>query len=336
MRAHSDLELLDLRPVLRAERRQDRGDDLTYFPLGTHWTERGAFAGYSALVQRLAETRPGLAPLAPEAFDVEREDGLGDNWGGRLYMRDLLTQAYLAWTLREPRAREIEVSAGDRHAVYERPEAPQLPTGLLLHDSFGLPLRPWLAEHFSRLECEWTTRFDAEAVERTRPDFVIQLYSEFTLVPFMPQPTELEDEGATRARFEASREVLWRLDDLQDVGALESGSTLALEDGVLRLERRGPEETLLLPPLDLPDDRTLLLLVEVEAPQDDSLYLLYQTRRERSYDRTRSTQATLREGRSSICLVLPPRGYAGRLDLHVGIRPGTFKVRRIELRAEAP
>ena len=52
LRAVSELRILDLRAPLRAAKRDDRPalDDWGYARLGTHWSERGAFAGYRALM----------------------------------------------------------------------------------------------------------------------------------------------------------------------------------------------------------------------------------------------------------------------------------------------
>ena len=332
LRQHSDLNVLDLRPALLEERRNDREEDWTYYPLGTHWTDRGAYAGYAALIERLSGSLPGLAPLPRQAFVVERRPDQGDSWAGRLYMSDLLQQHRIGWSVRAPRARLKESLEDGLRQRYERADAGSLPTGLFLHDSFGEPLRPWLAEHMSRLDCAWTADFEAELIDALRPDLVIQLLCEYTLVSLVPQSTPLEDGSSTRARFEAAQQVLWQLPTPPDPHELDCDSSLVLEDGVLRLERARSEELLYLPELDYPPDRTMLMLVEVETQQAGLLQVYYGTAEAPGYHRNRAVQGRLVQGRSSTCFVLPPRGFAGRLALRIGSEPGSYTVHRIEIR----
>lgn len=329
----SDARVLDLRPALRAERANDRGDDLTYFPLGTHWTERGAYAAYAAVLGSLAGGSGVGAPLERSAFDVAPRGDDGDSWGGRLYMADLLRQANLGWTVREPRARMVEGELGSAFERFERPDATALPRALFLHDSFGLPLRPWLAEHFRELDCRWTTDFDAEEIEAERPDVVIQLYVESTLMSLAPQPTLLEDRGATAERFAACPLVLWRFSGSPGESGLDSDSKLAYEGQSLLVMRERSDELLYLPELDYPRDHSLILCLEVESEQPGPLQVFFQTEDQRSYDRSRTVQGRLGRGHSEVYFVLPPLGVAGRLAVRVGSEAGTYRVGRIELRA---
>ncbi len=333
LHGRSDLPLLDLRSVLQDEKRRDHGDDWTYFPLGTHWTQRGAYRGYAALIERLPLEIAGRAPLEPEAFAVAPTSQGEDNWAGRLYMQSLLPRACYGWTLREPHARLVAGSADGGEARYERSDDPDLPRGFFIHDSFGLPLRPWLAEHFSVLDCVWTSEFDSARIAATHPDVVIQLQSEYTLFEFVPQTTMLEDDGSTRARFEACTEVLW---SLADPSALDSDSPLSTSGGGIALARGGPEEFLRLPPLAYPPDRALFLKVEVESPRPGPLQVFYQTVREPAYDRRRALLGEFEAGRSSIYLKLPPLELAGGLGLRIGHDPGTYVVNSIEIRTQEP
>ncbi len=52
----------------------------------------------------------------------------------------------------------------------------------MFHDSFGLYLKPLLAEHFSRSLFVWTGLFIPDIVEHERPDIVVQEFMEMFIV----------------------------------------------------------------------------------------------------------------------------------------------------------
>ena len=284
------------------------------------------------MIDALADRVDVGAPLERSAFEVAPRPTEGDSWSERLYMRDLLHQANLGWTLREPHARRAEGDSLGAFVRYQRPDAPQLPKAVFLHDSFGIPPRAWLAEHFSELVCRSTNDFDLQEVLREQPKVVIQLYSEHTLITIVPQPTPLEDEGATAAQFAACPEVLWRFDGTLAESGLAADSKLALAAGALELARQRPDELLYLPDLHYPRDRTLLLCVDVDAPAPGPFQVFYQTEDLRSYDRSRALQGRLAAGQSKVYFVLPPMGIAGRLALRIGSDAGTYRLNGIEIR----
>ena len=59
---------------------------------------------------------------------------------------------------------------------------PSLPTAVVFHDSFGWELRPFLAEHFRRIDCYWTSDFFAAPLAQQKPDYVIQVVVERYLI----------------------------------------------------------------------------------------------------------------------------------------------------------
>jgi hypothetical protein len=334
---HSDVEVLDLRSALRDEKRRDEGEDFSYYPLGIHWTDRGAYAGYAAIVRRLAQHRPDLAPLPREAFQVSLASDPGDSWADRLYLSDRLHQLRLAWSLREPGAFPRGDSATDRAAVYGRTDGRPLPRALLLHDSFGLQVRAALAEHFSELDCAWTMDLDPSRLDAIRPDVVIQLYNEGTLVRFMPVPTDEEDGDRAARRFEKSDDVLWKLPSgggLTDGVETDLDDALARDQGTLVFEPRRENELLVLPEIEYPKDATLLLRIELETDEAGVLYAFFKTKYDPTYDRRRALRRSFAAGRSSVYLVLPPAEETGRLALRMGSMRARYRLHAMEIRRE--
>jgi len=334
---HSDVKVLDLRAALREEKRRDEGEDFCYYPLGTHWTDRGAYAGYAAVVRQLALHRSGLAPLSRESFEVARAGDQGDSWAARLYLPGRLRQARFAWNLREPAATPREDPPNDRAAVYARSDGIARPRALLLHDSFGVQTRPMLAEHFSELDCTWAFDLDVAHLDAFRPDVVIQLYNESTLVRLMPVPTDEEDGGRAERRFETSDEVLWKLrtgEDRPDGVESDSAGSLTRDGGTLVFEPQRESELLHLPELEYPKDATLLLRIELETDEAGVLVVFFQTTYDPTFDRRRTLHRSFAAGRSSIYLVFPPSEATGRLALHIGSMRARYRLHALEIRRE--
>jgi len=64
LRKHSRVEVLDLRAPLREASRREE----VYFPLDTHWNDRGALEAYRAVCGRLKAWFPEIEPLGSGIF----------------------------------------------------------------------------------------------------------------------------------------------------------------------------------------------------------------------------------------------------------------------------
>jgi alginate O-acetyltransferase complex protein AlgJ len=329
----SDFRIVDLRAAVVAARAQDKPDDPTFYPFGTHWTDRGAYAGYVELVNAIGKRLPGIAPLPPDAFEARPVDSEGDSWAGRLYLDGLLPQPNIEWSVREPKARFTGNFREDPVFVSEREGGG--PRALVFHDSFTLPLRPWLAEHFSRLYCDWTHTPIPERIEAEKPDLVIQIYNGYTLMQLTPHALREEDAGARAKRFDAASQVLWRFDAARFPDGLSAnlGAKLALDGGVLTFEREAPASLLFLPELDYPADADLLVACELESSEAGKLQVLYCTERLPRIDRRQYVETVRAAGRERVVLEVPQARFVGRSALWLGPRRGVTKIHSLEVRA---
>lgn len=177
--------VIDTRAALRAQAERE----LVYYPLGTHWNDAGAYVGYELLVAELGSTLAVGGPRPREAFErrdnsVEVPGWYGDSWTERMHIADLVGQPDNNLVPREPTYVPTAIWPGapgsfDGVVVNQRQD---LPTAVLLCDSFGAWFWPFLGHHFARLVSESRTRFDVELVERELPDVVLQLRVERFLV----------------------------------------------------------------------------------------------------------------------------------------------------------
>jgi hypothetical protein len=175
LRARTPVEFLDLRQPLRAAKAEGR----VFWRTDTHWSDRGAYAGYRAIMGHLSRTWPELAPLGPEAFEVRTRPVPGQDIAHVLGLPDVLTDEMEALRPRLPRrAREVQATArrpdGWRRLVTERDGlGPGAVRAVVFHDSFMRALYPFLSEHFARVVYDWRRQPDADLIEAERPDVVI-------------------------------------------------------------------------------------------------------------------------------------------------------------------
>jgi hypothetical protein len=179
---HSTVAVLDLREPLRAAQREGE----VYHPLDTHWNQRGAWAAYRSICDRLAVHLPQLEPLSLADFEIVADAHRGDlcamvGWHGR-------TNRCERWVPRRPlRAQAAAVELG---ALHEAPKWTEMmqprayacgdqPRRLLVfHDSFFTHgVRDWLVEHFGRSVCLWMqpdVQTFQQLVAQEKPDVVIE------------------------------------------------------------------------------------------------------------------------------------------------------------------
>jgi len=190
LRRHSTAEILDLRGALRAARQSGE----VYFPLDTHWNDRGALVAYREICAWLQKRLPGIAPLAFDDFQVARGVGPSDlcamaGWHGVTRECELLVP-------RRPfQARQVPLTLDPGYSwptwtASNRAVATQRP-GLdgrlvLFHDSFmAQRARDYLAEHFGRMvSLPMRSNFQALdlIVRQERPQVVIEEWVERTLI----------------------------------------------------------------------------------------------------------------------------------------------------------
>jgi hypothetical protein len=170
MKAHSTVQVLDLRPALR----QANKLALTYSRTDTHWNAYGAFVACEEIVRALSNSVPGLRPVPLSKFELTRKPGkagdLADLLGACLDEESVTllpgpTLPSLVETVQNP---------GAPFPNYFVTNTCALGTALVLHDSFGLALRPFLGYHFNIVGCFWSAvDCSPELVEQVKPEVVI-------------------------------------------------------------------------------------------------------------------------------------------------------------------
>lgn len=364
--ARSQVPLLDLTGAITAEKALAPQGESLYYPLGTHWNDRGAVPAARALLERVREEIPVVTAPSRESFRFEPTEFQDDSWAGRLYLEDRLRQPSAnarferaipasAWErlaqflerrdktpeervrfLIEPvetESRGWSIEVTESIQVRVRREGSDLPKAVVFHDSMGEKLRPLLAEHFREVAFRWVPDFDTDTIERERPDLVLQVFVERALAAMSLSTSPLDTQERLAEEFGSSKLTL-----VSGVGSLAvaaGGKSAAFPEsnGALRVEYGGGAVEV--PALEVPAGHWALVRVELDSPVDTALLLEFLTRRFATYSRlARGVQRPLPRGERSVVYVkLRVPGLSGPIRLHPGLAAGVYRLRSLEVRA---
>jgi len=326
----------DLRPALQAARAQDRPGDPVYYPHGTHWSGRGGYAAYRAILEELGRQRPGLAPLEWEQMSRIETGGNGDTWARAMYIEDLMPQYDLfVAPPRMPRILSSDKRNGVVQVVFEGPDR-NAPRAVMFHDSFGQSIQLLLAAHFSRLTCLWTPQIDSELLAQEEPDVVLEVFVERALWHMVPDQALIYSAALNRGLFERSDQSLLALGPHNRAQCLTQGAaqTAPAPDGAgTTLELADGTGYLVLPPLELPPSGDLLVHLSVEASRATDLVLMPVRAGEDEPRRRRIVRSKLAAGPNELFLVMPRSENLERIAFRPMSAPGQYTLHSFEVRA---
>lgn len=188
--ANTTVTIVDLRSSLRAAKVAER----VYHRTDTHWNDRGAFVGYTTIMNSLAGENPALRPTSSDAFDRHERRARGLDLAGMLGLSGVLTEQDLRLVPKTPRrARVVEprhpAPYGEDAIIVTETPAVALPRAVVFRDSFASALIPFLSEHFSRAVYMWQHNVDPATLAAEQPDVVVQEWVTrrlYTQVPYDP------------------------------------------------------------------------------------------------------------------------------------------------------
>jgi alginate O-acetyltransferase complex protein AlgJ len=183
LKARSSVVVVDLREPLFAEKSKHE----VFHRTDSHWNNRGAYVGYMAIIEALAQWFPDLKATPRSEFPEVEFHERGMDLALIMAMRDYfkyketfldmkITGPKLAHQVHEspnPNDPPLKPGRNGENFVYVQPN-PKLPRAVMFRDSFCIGMMPLLSDHFRRIVYCWQYVFDYELVERERPDVVIQ------------------------------------------------------------------------------------------------------------------------------------------------------------------
>jgi alginate O-acetyltransferase complex protein AlgJ len=178
MKAHSTVQVLDLRPGLLEAKKTAR----TYLYTDTHWNSYGGFIGYQYLMRALALQLPDLGePLPYEAFEPTRVLEKGGDLVLMLGQNDAEEREGVQLAARPPlqlpQVKEDINIFVKQWPKFTDPVYTENPLGkyniLIFRDSFSGALTPFLGYHFKRAVYIWEYNWNSQVIEREKPDVVV-------------------------------------------------------------------------------------------------------------------------------------------------------------------
>lgn len=159
-----------------------------YFRTDSHWNYDGSGLVYRAIVSRLQQWFPDIRPLE-EKDGKEWEEGFSGDLAVLMNLGGLVTETAPALNILEecdpgalqPWTRLTELPEYADFPAHRLPVAngcrEKRRKAIVIHDSFGLFLRPYLSQHFAAVVYVNTMNFEdaRPLIERERPDVVLDL-----------------------------------------------------------------------------------------------------------------------------------------------------------------
>lgn len=176
---------VDLTEPLRAARKT--APELLYHATDTHWNPRGAWQAYTALVPWLRKLLPQMRALQPADVQFRTAHVPGGDLARMIDQAQRYASDEPFLQLRQPLAQPVDPTKviagfvptkGVNVAAFRCARCGNDLKVLVLHDSFGNNLRPYLAESVGTLVAAEFAPFDQALIERFAPDVVLEVHLE--------------------------------------------------------------------------------------------------------------------------------------------------------------
>lgn len=191
LKRNSDVEVLDLRPVLAEAKPRHQ----LYYKTDQHMSYRGSFVAYQLIARELSKTFPSIKPLSESDFVVSAKTFSGDQ-STALGLNGILTEEIEVLNLREPaytgaaRRPDAPLYLNEKYTTDGKDQS--LPRLVMFYDSGFGRVGLFLAQHFSRAAFAGFPELDPELIRAEHPDVVIQELSELHLMEDPPvDPAEI-------------------------------------------------------------------------------------------------------------------------------------------------
>ena len=141
------VRFVDVRPALIAA--AEKGEQ-QYYKTDTHWNPNGAYTAYQVLMDALMPEHPTLRRLTES--DIRRtETATSGDLAGMIGQSGIRTDRLKVVRVANPASREDPERSDTFLTAYVNESIPDAPRMLLIHDSFGPALVPFLRESVSEL-----------------------------------------------------------------------------------------------------------------------------------------------------------------------------------------
>lgn len=183
----SGIKFIDLRRTFI----DNKGKTRMYHKTDNHWNEYGAFIGYKKIINDISKDFPSIVPYSIDDFVVDSTEKVNRTLPAMMGIYDDIVEYNI--TCRPNFSKKASVGSEnnypipkyfgykDEYEIVYEIDNDSLPKVLVIRDSFGTNLMPFLNEHFSKsvfIFDAWNHEFNEEIVINEKPDIYIQLVLE--------------------------------------------------------------------------------------------------------------------------------------------------------------
>ena len=177
LRATTTLEILDLRDTLQEAKGQQWP---VYLKGDTHWSDLGAFHAANEILGALGPHFPAIKQLDAADYEFTTVEAPGAGLVDMLGLQGHLREQTFRITPHQPTGVFLSADSPPRPVpMYSSQDNPELPRAILLRDSFGTAVAPFLATGFEHLEFVWTSKAKGtglrETLQAVQPDVIIEM-----------------------------------------------------------------------------------------------------------------------------------------------------------------
>ena len=183
-----DLEIIDLREVIFNHKTKDT---LLYYKTDNHWNDIAAFYAAQEINKYLRKSFPNIPTLSMGEYKIEVSPRKGGNIAKMLSMEDDFEDieiklhpldSLFEYATTKDKKRGYEIPEYFPYKwIYEvsmKTDNNALPSALVIRESFGNKIIPFLSRGFSKSEYifdSWQYRFHEDMIENEQPDIYIQM-----------------------------------------------------------------------------------------------------------------------------------------------------------------
>jgi len=171
MREHSTVQILDLRPALRAARKTSP----TYLKTDTHWNLFGGFIAYQEVLNALARQLSGLTALALTNFEQTKTNAPGGDTA--IYFGVNVIETNTVLFTPKVGLPPLETYVPQVKEATKVPAFTDNPLGkgglIVFRDSFAQAWLPFLGYHFQHVDYIWQYHLDASLIQQKKPAAVV-------------------------------------------------------------------------------------------------------------------------------------------------------------------
>ncbi|MHB8788723.1 MAG: alginate O-acetyltransferase AlgX-related protein [Desulfobulbaceae bacterium] len=337
---HADLDgYLDLRPDLLAAKARRQ----VYFRTDTHWNPDGAFDAYTSIMREVQSWFPAVKILGEDSLHKTPLSQRGDicitlNLNSIAPEQTVMTVVEPSCAAKTYERLDLDIRPGGDEA--KNPD--YLPvqngcpdaslTALVIHDSFGLFLRPYFNETFKKVV--YSNYIDLkdlkELIARERFDLIIDVRVARHLAGMLEPDPELE-RAILEQHAARSPDVRLRVDGQhgqEGLGATNELELRRMTDGLL-LRAAGSDPYLLLNFDAETGGEPLLVQLSLNSPRDTELQFFYTTPESTDFSPQQQIRKKIKEGENELLFRLPHPRTSGRLRLDPGMVPGDYLLRSL-------